>query len=226
MEKALDGVVIYGVGSPIIVDIEESLIRADIQIRAAIQNQKGECFLEDVSKILDREPDKVLKETPFIAPFFSPGNRKNAVQEATKRGFVTPFSLIDPSTSRPRTLRYGPGLYVNSGCSLGGASDFGPFLFINRGACIGHHFRCDAYVSIGPGAVIAGQVEIGRGAFIGAGAIILPKIRVGANSVIAAGSVVTRQIPEHCLVAGNPARIIKEVAGYKNATVEQDSELK
>lgn len=55
-------------------------------------------------------------------------------------------------------------------------------------------------------------VEIGDDAWIGGGAIICPGVRVGAQSVIGAGSVVTRDIPEHVFAAGNPCRVIREIA--------------
>ena len=82
-------------------------------------------------------------------------------------------------------------------------------MFINRGATIGHHARFGAFVSIGPGVTIAGQVTIGKGSLVGAGAVVLPQIQIGENAVVGAGSVVTRDVPDHCVVFGNPARIVK-----------------
>ena len=50
-------------------------------------------------------------------------------------------------------------------------------------------------------------VTIDRGASIGAGAILVAGIRVGAFALVAAGAVVTRDVPPHALVVGNPARL-------------------
>lgn len=54
-------------------------------------------------------------------------------------------------------------------------------------------------------------VKIGNNVWIGGGAIICPNITIGDNSIVAAGAVVTRNVPENVIVAGNPAKIIKEL---------------
>ncbi len=217
----MQGVVIYGVGSPIVVDIEASLERAGLPVIAAVQNVPGEVHVTDARNVIDLsrlEPH--MKAHPFIAPMFVPANRQKAAREAFDCGFLEALSLIDPSVACPRVIDFRHGLYVNAGCSLGAASRFDAFVFINRGASIGHHVELGAFASVGPGAVLAGTVKAGRGAVIGAGAVVLPGVRVGDNAVVAAGSVVTKDVPDHCLAMGNPARIVRtEIAGYQNATV-------
>jgi acetyltransferase-like isoleucine patch superfamily enzyme len=55
---------------------------------------------------------------------------------------------------------------------------------------------------------------------VGAGAVVAPKIKVGENCVVAVGAVVAKDVPAHCVVAGNPARIVRaEIAGYQDAPV-------
>lgn len=51
---------------------------------------------------------------------------------------------------------------------------------------------------------------IGRCCFIGACSIILPGVKVGDHSIIAAGAVVSKDVPSHSIVAGNPAKVIRE----------------
>lgn len=57
----------------------------------------------------------------------------------------------------------------------------------------------------------AESVEIEDNVFIGTGAIILKGVRVGKGSVIGAGSVVTKDVPPNTVVAGNPAKILREI---------------
>jgi acetyltransferase-like isoleucine patch superfamily enzyme len=70
-----------------------------------------------------------------------------------------------------------------------------------------------------------GVVRIDDGAFIGINAVILPGVRVGRNAVVGAGSVVTRDVPSHSVVAGNPARVIKRYDRVREEWVECPPEL-
>lgn len=50
---------------------------------------------------------------------------------------------------------------------------------------------------------------IGKNCFIGMNSVILSGIRIGDNVIIGAGSILTKDVPNNCIVAGNPAKIIK-----------------
>lgn len=54
------------------------------------------------------------------------------------------------------------------------------------------------------------HTRIGMNCFIGGRSLILPGVEIGDNCVVGAGSVVTKSVPPRCIVAGNPARILKE----------------
>jgi sugar O-acyltransferase (sialic acid O-acetyltransferase NeuD family) len=215
------GIVIYGVGSPVVADIEESIARAGLTVVVAVRNVPGDVFLLDQSRLVSvTDLSSDMAALPFVVPLFGPGNRQSAAGEALDRGFREPYSLIDPTAICPRSLEFGPGLYVNAACAIGAGSRFDRFVFINRGASIGHHADFGAFVSIGPGAVLAGQVRVGTGSVIAVGAVVLPKISIGVNAVVGAGAVVTKDVPDHCLVVGNPARIVKDdILGYGDRTV-------
>jgi maltose O-acetyltransferase len=61
------------------------------------------------------------------------------------------------------------------------------------------------------GLEVAKPVVIEDNVWIGGGAILLPGVRVGCNAVVGAGAVVTRDVPVNTVVAGNPARVIREI---------------
>lgn len=56
-----------------------------------------------------------------------------------------------------------------------------------------------------------------QGASIGTGATILGGVQIGAGAVVGAGSVVTKSVPAGTVVAGNPAKIIRQIGGEANA---------
>ncbi len=59
--------------------------------------------------------------------------------------------------------------------------------------------------------LVTRPVAIGRNVWVGARAVILPGVHIGDNAVVGAGAVVTRDVPPYTVVAGVPARIIKEL---------------
>jgi sugar O-acyltransferase (sialic acid O-acetyltransferase NeuD family) len=125
-------------------------------------------------------------------------------------GRVEYVNLVHPSSIiLPRTT-LGVGTIVSCGVLVASNATIGKHVFLNRGARVGHHTRIGDFVAIQPGANIAGMIEIGDATYIGMGAVIIERLKIGRESIIAAGSVVTKDVPDHVLVAGNPAVIKKE----------------
>ena len=63
---------------------------------------------------------------------------------------------------------------------------------------------------------------IGENCVVGVRSIIMPGIKIGDSCVIGAGAVVTKDVPPHSIVAGNPARVIRERVNVENYMIAED----
>src|SRR5215472_1867949 len=96
----MTGVILFGVGSPIVIDFEESRRRAGLPLAAGIHNRPGPSYLSEGARTLS--PDELgseLLRLPFLVPLFTQGYRQAAAREAARYGLQHPFSLVDPSVS-------------------------------------------------------------------------------------------------------------------------------
>ncbi len=107
---------------------------------------------------------------------------------------------------------------LKDGASIGiGSIVMGPVLIGKGSACSQNcfingqsHLYEDVSKNFMRQGVKKGQVVIGNNVWIGANSIVLPGARIGDNSVIGAGSTVIEDVPAYSVVAGNPAKIIKQ----------------
>ena len=97
--------------------------------------------------------------------------------------------------ARSQTIRIGAYTMIAPGCVLGD-SDF-------------HALWPSEQRHIAPGYERDAGIEIGDHVWIGMHCCILKGVRIGRGSIVAAGSVVTRDLPENCLAAGVPARVVR-----------------
>jgi hypothetical protein len=206
-------VVLFGIGSALIVEYVETCRRLGYRIVAAVNNRPGPTFFADDEKIVGvREIAPALREAACWCPIFTPRHRLAAAAEAAALGFRFPHALIDPNAVVASTATVGGGSFLNAGSIIGADTALAEHVLVNRGTTVGHHAIIGAYASLGPGVTVAGYVNVGTGAMIGAGAIVLPKVAIGAHAVVGAGAVVVSDVPAGATVWGNPARVVETVA--------------
>jgi acetyltransferase-like isoleucine patch superfamily enzyme len=100
----------------------------------------------------------------------------------------------------------GSHVVAHSSIDIGDDVFTGPYVYITDQ----NHSYADPDLPIGRQWPVNSPVCIGAGTWLGTGVIVLPGAVIGRNVVVAAGSVVRGEIPDHCVVAGVPARVVKD----------------
>lgn len=120
------------------------------------------------------------------------------------------------------------GAIINIGAVIGAGT------MIDMGAVLGGRATVGRNCHIGAGAVLAGVIEpasatpviIEDGVLVGANAVVIEGVHVGKNAVVAAGAVVIEDVPENAVVAGCPARVIKQRDAGTNQKTALESALR
>lgn len=134
------------------------------------------------------------------------------MKKLTGKDVHNSFSLFPPFyTDFGKNIHLGKNVFINSGCHF---QDQGR-IEIGDGSLIGH---CTVITTINHdfdpkkrGDMTMKPVIIGKNVWIGSNSTILPGVKIGDGAIIAAGSVVTKNVEDNTVVAGVPAKKIKEV---------------
>lgn len=130
----------------------------------------------------------------------------------------TPLTAV-----RPHMVQIGKNVVVMPGClmmSAGGITiDDGAMIAANVQLISNNHDLYERQV------ITCKPVHIGKNAWVGAGATILPGVTIGDNAVVGAASVVTKNVAPNTIVAGNPAKLIKEIPPKSNSQEEEVTQL-
>ena len=112
-----------------------------------------------------------------------------------------------------RNIHIGDYVFLNVLCTILDCNEvrIGNHVMIGPGVqiyCPAHELQAEPR---NRGLEVARPIVIEENVWIGGSAILLPGVTVGRNAVVGAGAVVTRNVPENTVVAGNPARVIREI---------------
>jgi len=212
---------VYGVSTPYVADVAETLRRLDASVHAYVVNVADGTpppGLDPIVHADDLSADAF--DLGFVFPMVTPAYRQRAEHEVRERGGHNFPVIVDPTSIVASSAALDDGAQVNAGVVIGANTRLGHQSLVNRSASVGHDVELLPYATLGPACVLCGAVRVEHGAFVGAGAVLNPGVTIGANAVVGAGSVVVHDVAPNTVVAGSPAKVIREhVAGYNRSAV-------
>lgn len=145
------------------------------------------------------------------------GKRLEIGELILKEGFELP-SLVHPSATISNDVIIGPGTFVGAGVIVDPGCRIGKCVIINNGAILSHGTVVEDGSHVCPGVTLAGDVRVGEASWIGLGSSVIEKRRIGNGAFVGAGSVVTKDVPDHFLAYGVPARAVRAIDGNFSVT--------
>ncbi|MEO3993871.1 MAG: acyltransferase [Desulfurococcaceae archaeon TW002] len=156
------------------------------------------------------------------------------MSESVRKYYVHPTAIIEEDVEIGEGTRIWHFVHVRRGARIGRDCNIGKDVYIDAGVKIGNNVKIQNFVSVYRGVTLEDDVFVGphatftndiyprsfsvdweviptvvkRGASIGANATIVCGVTIGEYAMVGAGAVVTRDVPPHGLVVGNPARLV------------------
>lgn len=141
---------------------------------------------------------------------------------------------IEPGAIIRDQVEIGDNAVIMMGASINIGSVIGEGTMIDMNVVLGGRATVGKNCHIGAGAVLAGVIEppsakpviVEDDVVVGANAVILEGVTVGQGAVVAAGAIVTEDVPPNTVVAGTPARVIKQIDDKTRSKTEIKQELR
>lgn len=141
--------------------------------------------------------------------------RNTGVPMLDKKGI---HARIEPGAIIREQVEIGNAAVIMMGAIINIGAVIGDGTMIDMGAVLGGRATVGKHCHVGAGAVLAGVIEpasakpviLEDDVLVGANAVVIEGVHVGEGAVIAAGSVVIEDVPAGAVVAGVPARVIKQ----------------
>ncbi len=141
---------------------------------------------------------------------------------------------IEPGAIIRDQVEIGDNAVIMMGASINIGSVIGEGTMIDMNVVLGGRATVGKNCHIGAGTVLAGVIEppsakpvvVEDDVVIGANAVVLEGVTVGKGAVVAAGAIVIDDVPPYTVVAGTPARVIKEIDEKTKSKTEIKQELR
>jgi serine acetyltransferase len=145
---------------------------------------------------------------------------------------VGPYASISAGMAPGQEMPTDPVVRIGERCLIGRGSHIvghwsielgddiqtGPYVYITDQ----NHTYLDPDQPVGRQWPVEAGVRIGSGSWLGANVVVLPGASIGEHVVVAAGAVVRGEVPDRCVVAGVPARVVRRWVPDRGWVAERD----
>ncbi|MCJ0931366.1 2,3,4,5-tetrahydropyridine-2,6-dicarboxylate N-acetyltransferase [Virgibacillus halodenitrificans] len=196
-------------------------------VQAFVESKSGVLFGEwkEIAAILDENKEN-------ISDFVVENDRRNsAIPLLDLRGIN---ARIEPGAVIRDQVEIGDGCVIMMGAMINIGSVVGEGTMIDMNAVLGGRATVGKNCHIGAGTVLAGVIEppsakpvvIEDDVVIGANVVVLEGVTIGKGAIVAAGAIVTKDVAPNTLVAGTPAKVLKEIDENTKTKTEIKQELR
>lgn len=215
--------------TPVKVYIKGDLKEIDFPetVQAFVNKKTGVLFGEwsQVKAVLDENSNQI---TDYVV---ENDRRNSAIPLLDLKGIK---ARIEPGAIIRDQVEIGDNAVIMMGALINIGASIGEGTMIDMGAVLGGRATVGKNCHIGAGAVLAGVIEppsalpviVEDDVLVGANAVVLEGVRIGKGAVVAAGAIVTEDVPPYTVVAGVPARVIKEIDEKTKSKIEIKQELR
>jgi len=206
----------------------KAYIKGNLQ---GIQSNEFKVFGEGEFYVLIGEADAITTfiegHASIIEDYHIENDRRNSAIPMLDLKFQD--CRIEPGAVIRDRVSLGKNAVIMMGAVINIGSEVGEGTMIDMNAVLGARATIGKNAHIGAGAVIAGVLEppsatpviVEDNVLVGANAVVLEGVRIGKGAVVAAGSVVTEDVAAGAVVAGSPAKVIKQ----RDAKTDEKTEL-
>jgi sugar O-acyltransferase (sialic acid O-acetyltransferase NeuD family) len=119
-------------------------------------------------------------------------------------------TLAHPTAVISRWSAVGPGCVLFPQVVVHSGARLGRHVVVLSGSVINHDDVIGDYTCIASGVSISGGVEVGQCCYLGSNSVIRGYLQIGAGSLVGMGSTVLKDVPPASVVAGSPARVLRQ----------------
>ncbi|MCM3214899.1 2,3,4,5-tetrahydropyridine-2,6-dicarboxylate N-acetyltransferase [Niallia taxi] len=215
--------------TPVKVYVKGSLSEVNFgeKIQSFVSGDAGVVFGEwsDISEVIEANKEKF---TDYVVE----NDRRNSAIPLLDMKNIK--ARIEPGAIIRDQVEIGDNAVIMMGAVINIGASIGEGTMIDMGAILGGRATVGKNSHVGAGAVLAGVIEppsakpviVEDDVLIGANAVVVEGVTVGKGAVVAAGAIVLEDVPANTLVAGAPARIIKEIDEKTKSKTEIMQELR